>query len=314
MENEKGRVLLLVGEEIHDVRRVPQANHLLVFGAERELCTHAADPQTLLDRVNEAGGLSFLAHPFERDLPIENEPNYGWHDWNIDGFTGLEIWNYMSSLKNTLADRLERLWPPHYGLAKLLAARIALNPDRHLGGPQPGVLAKWDELLAAGKRIVAIGNSDAHGWSYKIGPLERIIYPYHDCFTAVNTRLLTATPFSGDLAHDKKVVLDALRAGRCWVGYDRPHSAGGFRFTGQGVDRGIMGDEVRLGAGATLQVKAPTACRIRLIHNGTVVAESANSTVLTHIPVDAGAYRAECSLPFHGRERPWIFSNPIYLY
>ena len=34
-------LLLMVGEEIHDQSRQPQKNHLLVFGANRELATYA---------------------------------------------------------------------------------------------------------------------------------------------------------------------------------------------------------------------------------------------------------------------------------
>ncbi|MCB0027560.1 MAG: PHP domain-containing protein, partial [Anaerolineales bacterium] len=102
-ETADGRVLVLIGEEVHNVRRIPQANHLLVYGAGKELADFAADPQVLIDAVNQNGGCCFLAHPFERDVPIANEPNYGWHDWNIDGYHGLEIWNYMSSIKNELA-------------------------------------------------------------------------------------------------------------------------------------------------------------------------------------------------------------------
>src|SRR4030042_4734807 len=45
------RVLLMVGEEIHDQARQPQKNHLLVFGAHRELATYAYDPQMLLYAV-----------------------------------------------------------------------------------------------------------------------------------------------------------------------------------------------------------------------------------------------------------------------
>src|SRR5512136_740489 len=45
------RVLMMVGEEIHDTTRDPQKNHLLVFGAGRELAPFAADPQRLLDTV-----------------------------------------------------------------------------------------------------------------------------------------------------------------------------------------------------------------------------------------------------------------------
>ena len=35
------KVLLLVGEEIHDQNRVPEKNHLLVFGVEKELAGKA---------------------------------------------------------------------------------------------------------------------------------------------------------------------------------------------------------------------------------------------------------------------------------
>ncbi len=54
------RLLMLIGEEVHDQDREPQKNHLLVFGASRELATLADDPQKLIDGVRESGGLSFL--------------------------------------------------------------------------------------------------------------------------------------------------------------------------------------------------------------------------------------------------------------
>jgi len=33
------RVLLITGEEVHDMRRQPQANHLLVYGVDGELAS-----------------------------------------------------------------------------------------------------------------------------------------------------------------------------------------------------------------------------------------------------------------------------------
>jgi predicted metal-dependent phosphoesterase TrpH len=65
----KQRTLLLAGEEIHDQDRVPQKNHLLVFGAQRELAPLADDPQSLIDAVREAGGICFIAHPVDPALP-----------------------------------------------------------------------------------------------------------------------------------------------------------------------------------------------------------------------------------------------------
>src|SRR5512134_3577192 len=42
------RVLVLIGEEIHDQDRDPQKNHLLVFNTPRDLSTLADDPQRLI--------------------------------------------------------------------------------------------------------------------------------------------------------------------------------------------------------------------------------------------------------------------------
>ena len=313
-ETADGRVLVLIGEEVHNVRRIPQANHLLVYGADKELADFAADPQVLINEVNQNGGCCFLAHPFEKDVPIANEPNYGWHDWDVDGYHGLEIWNYMSSIKNELARGLGNILIPNYYYGMLrIALPIISNPDKYVAGPEPAVLHKWDQLLATGKRVAAVGNSDAHATVYSLGPIKRVVLPYYDCFTAVNTHILTTAEFNGNLEHDRKLILEALRLGRSWIGYERPGDTKGFRFSGQSINKGVMGDEVRLDAGATLQVKTPAKAHIKLIRHGETVAEVHNETNLTHIPVEPGAYRVECHREHLGQPRGWIFSNPIYL-
>ncbi len=313
-ENENGRVLLLVGEEVHNVRRQPQASHFLALGAERELASYAADPQRLINETIAAGGLGFLAHPVEKDVPIFNEPNYGWHDWDIENFTGLEIWNYMSSFKSQLAIALNNLPVKWKLFAYFTVIRIGLNPEKYITGPEAETLALWDRLLAEGKQITGIGNSDAHGTPMSLGPLHREIYPYDYLFRAVNTHILLPSPLTGNLSQDKKMIFSALKQGHAWVGYDLPQATKGFRFSGQGVGKGIMGDKVQLDAGATLQVKTPAPAHIRLIHQGVVVAAIENKTNLTFIPVEEGAYRVECLISFAGKERGWIYSNPIYLW
>ncbi|MDX1663618.1 MAG: CehA/McbA family metallohydrolase [Candidatus Promineifilaceae bacterium] len=312
-EFDEGRVLLLAGEEVHDVRRQPQANHFLVYGAEQEMSQHAPQPQTLIHATTDAGGYGFLAHPFELDLDLFDGPNLGWHDWEVTGYTGLEIWNYMSSFKNEVARRLACLRVHHPLYAKIQVARMAFHPERHVTGPEEEVLAKWDELLAAGNRVAAVGNSDAHGTPMRLGPIRRTIFPYEFLFRTVNTHIVLDDELSGELAHDKKLVLQAIGRGRGWVGYDMAHPTNGFRFSGKGVTKGIMGDEVELDTGATLQVLAPTKANIRLIHRGELVAEVRNEENLTYTPTEKGAYRVECTRLFEGRERGWIYSNPIYL-
>jgi hypothetical protein len=312
-ENEHGRVLLLTGEEVHNVRRQPQASHFLAYGAGRELATYAAAPQALIDETLSAGGYGFLAHPHEDDLTLINMPDLGWHDWDIEGFSGLEIWNYMSAFKNTVAQRLDALRWKNKLNSLLVALRMTLHPERYMKGADPRTVALWDDFLAKGMRIAAVGNSDAHGTPMRLGPLRREVFPYEFLFRAVNTHVLLDTPLNGDVEHDRRLLTRAIGRGNSWVGYDMPGPTDAFRFTVQGVKKGIMGDEMPLSMGATLQVKAPVRCRARIIRHGTVVAEVERESNLTYIPDEPGAYRVECYIPYEGEERGWIYSNPIYL-
>lgn len=294
-------VLLLIGEEVHDMRREPQANHCLVIGAEREMAPNAADPQHLIDAVRAAGGYTFLAHPFEPDAPAINEPNYGWKNWEIDGFTGLEIWNYMSHLKQQFAHGMWR------------GVRAAYHPERYIEAPTEDVLRKWDELLSQGKRVAAIGGSDGHALTYSLGPLRRTLFPYEFMFRAVNTHLILEEPLSGNFALDKPRVLEAIGNGRSWVGYDMAHPTQGFKFTAQSLTKGSLGDQIKLDAGGTLQVLTPRPCNIRVVHNGQTVAQVDNDFSLAYLPTDPGAYRVECKILYEKKVRGWIYSNPIYL-
>lgn len=87
---------LLVGEEVHDVRRQSQANHLLAYNADVELAPLASDPQELIDQVNQRGGFGYLAHSFEKASPLSPDLDaIPWVDWEVEGYAGLEVWNYM---------------------------------------------------------------------------------------------------------------------------------------------------------------------------------------------------------------------------
>jgi hypothetical protein len=139
------------------------------------------------------------------------------------------------------------------------------------------------------------------------------VFPYEFLFRTVNTHIVLRKELTGDFKEDKRHILRALSRGNCWVGYDLPGPTDGFRFSGQSRTKGIMGEEIKLGAGATLQVSAPEQCHIRLICEGEVVADCPRDTNLTYLPNDPGAYRAECLISYRGRDRGWIYSNPIYL-
>ncbi len=300
-ERHYGKVLLLVGEEIHDVRRLPQANHLLVYAVDDELSPLASDLQTLINAVNERGGLCFLAHPFELGTRVRPglEPIM-WEDWGVTGYTGLEIWNYMSEFKALARNRL-------------LALIYAYAPTLGITGPFQATLYQWDQLLAQGLRLAAIGGSDAHANTYAMGPFRRTLFPYEYLFRCVNTHIITDQPFNGDLEHDKAIVYEALRAGHTWVGYDLIAPTAGFRFVARSIhNQATMGEElVRTGA-TKFEIQIPQKGAIYLIRHGQVVAQT-QGNVLQHTSVDPGAYRVEVYRNYRGGRRGWIFSSPIYV-
>jgi hypothetical protein len=295
------RALLLVGQEVHDQALEPQKNHLLVFNANREVATFAHDPQRLLNVVHEAEGMSFIAHPHDPAAPTFGEDDISWERWDVTGFTGIELWNGLSELKVYLKSKLHGIFYAYF-------------PQFIGHGPLPDVLLKWDELLLDGKRIVAIGGSDAHAWPHSLGPLKRVIFPYEFHFKAVNTHLFTSEPLTGDSATDRRLVYEALEGGRCFIGYDLPASTKGFRFRAQGREKTvIMGEELSAKGGVTLQIRLPETGECRLIKDGQVIQTWKRNQNCTHITTEPGVYRVEVYRRYLGRRVGWIFSNPIYV-
>ena len=297
----RSRVLLLVGQEVHDQDRDPQKNHLLVLNANRDVSTLADDPQTLINGVAEAGGLSFIAHPSDPEAPAFNETDISWEAWDVHGYTGLELWNGLSELKTVIP-------------TKLHGAFYAFFPQFIGHSPILETLQRWDDLLAEGQQVVAIGGSDAHALNMHIGPLHRVIFPYDFHFRAVNTHVFISQPLTGDVPTDKKMIYEALAAGRCFIGYDLPASTRGFIFKARGLEQSaIMGDEISGRRGVTLQAHLPEPAEIRLIKDGKTIGIWRDAQACAYSASEAGVYRVEAWRNYLGRKRGWIFSNPIYV-
>lgn len=292
--------LVLVGEEVHDPERQPQSSHTLCFAIQEDVVGRRADPQAVIDAVAAQGGFTFLAHPFERDVAdFLPEPNISWRDWEVEGFAGIELWNYMSEFKSVLK-------------SKAHALVYAYAPDLAIVGPYPETLRKWDELLTK-QRVPAFGGSDAHGTVYHIGPLSRAVQPYDYLFGCINTHLLCEAPLTGSLEHDKALVYQALRMGRGFLGYERPATISGFSFWAcSGEREATMGEGLVLDDMVELRVSLPSQARMRLLRNGQLVAQELGHqlVLMSH---ERGVYRVEAYRRHAGQERGWIFSNPIYV-
>jgi acetyl esterase/lipase len=109
------------------------------------------------------------------------------------------------------------------------------------------------------------------------------------------------------------LIREALADGHFYVADDGLCDPAGFAFhavNNQGVF--TMGDETRMFGKTRLVALSPVPAKLRLIHQGAVVAES-SGTNLTFEAKAAGDYRLEAWLTAGGEERAWIYSNPVYL-
>lgn len=302
-DHKRGHVLLLTGEEVHDRTRLPQVNHGLVYNANQSMVAYAHDPQLLIEQTKLNGGMFFLAHPFDRRINWKPDSiGIPWVDWNLQDFTGLEIWNYMSCFKEALVTPRKSL-------------NAVFSPEQVVIGPRQETLNKWDELLATGQHVVGIGNSDAHGTRFRWGPLRHVVFPYDFLFSCVNTHILSAVPLTGHADQDTNILYQHLHRGHAFISYQIVGKAKGFRFTAQGAQgaHAQMGASIYVGSGVTLQAVAPGRGHLKLIRYGAVVAEEWNVENLTYVALTPGAYRVEVWREYRGQERCWILSNPIYV-
>jgi hypothetical protein len=116
---------------------------------------------------------------------------------------------------------------------------------------------------------------------------------------------------------DEQAVRDALRQGHAYVAHDWLCDPSGFAFVvmdanSAGRAAGIMGDEVKFASALRIRAELPVAGILKLFCNGSVV----RTLVGDHLelrPAGPGVYRLEVWLKIDSEERPWIYSNPVYI-
>lgn len=166
-------------------------------------------------------------------------------------------------------------------------------------GPQAADLAKWDQSTIA-KPVALYASVDLPN----DGAESRLV-----AFRNTSTHILAT-----DLRPEE--IQKSLRAGHAYVAHDWLCDPTGVRFFAEN-NLGVyeMGDDVETGllAGATeIRAAVSTPAHLKLIRNGAVVAE-ANDNKLEFTVHEGGVYRLEAWLDVDGEERPWIFTNPLYI-
>ncbi len=286
-------VAVIVGTEINDKEN---KNHYLAFGINEAFSTRIPAKE-YVSKVKEAGGIGFLAHPFEKRDSMKEHPPYPWVDWSISDFTGIEIWNHMSE------------WME--GLTEENKYNYFIHPLRSIIAPNKEALEKWDELSIE-RKVVGIGGVDAHAHKINLlGFFEVEVFPYKVLFKSIRTHVFTEKKINKDIddfENTKKVILDSLKNGRCFISNYYHGDAKGFKFFAEdGKKTYHMGDTVKLTNKVKLRVLLPhDSCNIKLIKNGKLFAETDNIDA-DFIVKEPGVYRVE----IHKDNKAWIFSNHI---
>ncbi len=290
-----GKTLLIVGSELNDRRN---KNHYLAVGIKKVFSTRLPAAE-YVRKVNEAGGIGFIAHPHEKRSSMKEHPPFPWTDWEIKDFTGIEIWNHMSE------------WME--GLTEENKYNRVVHPLRSIVAPPAETLKVWDKLNLE-RRVVGIGGVDAHAHKVNLlGFFEIEIFPYKVLFKSVRTHVLTEEKLKisdgkNEIENAKKIFIKALKNGRCFVSNFYHGDARGFEFFAEaGNELFQIGDYVPLGEKVKLHVSIPKEkAEIKLICNGKT--EQQISDAEAEFPVEnKGVYRVEVFL----NGKAWIYSNHI---
>ena len=193
------------------------------------------------------------------------------------------------------------------------AIRYMRDPEAQLDGPRPEDLVAWDRICE-GRRFVAIGGLDAHQHGIRVrgrlwSPMRNARY-----FAILSTYVsLTEPPQGGEPARGTSSSSTTRSArgaatSRSTRSLPAAASASGASPTGA---HAVMGEERPAGAW-TLRASLPGGGTHHAHAKRRAIAE-AEGAALEHEVTEPGAYRIEAHRHWRKRERPWIYSNPIYL-
>lgn len=285
--------LLVVGAEIS-----PPDNHFVTFGdgaLEGIEKLRESSPQEFINATRQAGWLGFLAHPYYIGSKKVGGGSYKWVDWSVNGFTGLSIWSLLDD------------WKRQLDLDGVTPGQAYDEFPKHLVGPDPEALRKWDELSQQG-RVVAIGEVDNHKMTRKYEEREYVIFPYEMAFRTITNHLLLDTPLSKNAGQAKRQVIEAFRKGSSYISFDLERDPTEFSaMIEHDEGHAFPGDEYTSGEEDELWVSLPEDANIRVIRNGEVLKEDHSFELVVPIP-EPGVYRVEV---MHDR-KPWILTNAMY--
>lgn len=304
LKGEHGGVLFINGNEVSTA----SGDRLLLLPGDASSDGQSSTQQVLSRRTS---GIALIAYPQE------------FKSWEATGYNGIEVYNVYTNARqiNPLVMFFDGLWS-YRSYPDLLFANFYRRPAENL--------KKWDEqIYGKGERLVATAGNDSHanvGVNLNDSTGKTLLGikldPYERSFRLVHLHVLTqdVSPLNGQHAFpalNDKILLDAIAAGHCFIGFDLFGETAGFRFTAHDQNQNrIMGDEIKLEDTVHLSVTLPIAGRIVLLKDGNIIQDETGTNKKDYTVTEKGSYRVEVylpQLPKPAGEQPWIISNPIYV-
>ena len=230
-------------------------------------------------------------------------------NWDTPGLNGVEVYNVFTNARriNPLVAFFDVLWSQR-SYPELIFALYLTRPD--------GSLQKWDQVSSQ-RRLTAVGGNDAHsniGVSLNDSSGKRLLGvkldPYETSFRLVRLHVL----IEQNKTLDRTTLLEAIRAGHCFIGFDFLGDTSGFRFEAVNVlESKLQGDALESLNQTKLRVSVPVSSRIVIFKDGEVLVDESGLRTRELPIIDPGVYRVEVYLPQLGVSAPWIISNPIYV-
>ncbi|HEY0457288.1 MAG TPA: alpha/beta hydrolase fold domain-containing protein, partial [Verrucomicrobiae bacterium] len=240
------------------------------------------------------GQLRFICHVEER------------YDADTAGYAGMEICNRHTDAKlDKGAEKYLLAAAANEDSWNKVAESFRKYPDEMFAAGtdyHAEIFAKWDKTTRNGP-FTGIAANDAHQNQIFKG----ITFdPYEVSFRNLTTHILARELTDAD-------VRQALRDGHAYVAHDWLCDPTGFVFGAQnGLGAFPMGDPAVMWGKTRLMALTPAPAKLKLFLNGNVISQS-NGTNLVFEAKKPGAYRLEAWLTVGGEDRPWIYSNPVYL-
>ena len=293
---------------IQAVEITTESGHVLALGLEEGApYPLGGQPDAAIEDVRRAGGLSIVAHPQTGKASI------GWREWEA-AFDAIEWLNADSEWRDESPASLARALFTYPWRQPEVLGSLLDRPD--------ALLRRWDELTTR-RPVTALAGADAHAnlgfseASNRYGDRTMLAVPGYEQMFRTFSIALPGARLSGNAAEDGREVLAQIRGGRAYTAIDAFAAPARLSFTAEG-DARTAGPGERLDAqrSVTMRVRstAPPDARVRLLRDGTIVAEARGPDLQYVASPQRGAYRVEVQLSSRRPgAAPWLLSNPIYV-